>query len=241
MIVRRRRMVFYSPCFDGGKGASLYVGTAANAINYGRSRCGRGRSVHLEPLPLDSNAAIAVVHHPDTFTGIDLTAYAPGTVYLDVRTFSDQQIENESEGYPLKITLDAGLDAVTALNGSGRVVAVEARVGGVVRFTFVWRGTFGASGETPTDFVLRRISGPTSPADVVLIPSFGLLVSPEDTFTIDTVALTSGGVYVFHVFARTSTGVEFGLPGIDNGVALANTVTADSEGPPAVTLTIASL
>lgn len=232
--------------FAAGKGASLYLGHGSpdpgpGSIRYRRPRVIDGNGVQLEAFNRLKGKLVATVVDPTaSFAGVDLTPYVGQIVYLDVRTHSNQEIENENEHYlPLRIALDGGGASIPQVNGNGRVVSAELRDGAVVRFTFVWRGVFGSTGEVPTDFVLRRISGPTAPADVVLVPEFGLLVQPEDTFTVDTVALTNGGTYVFHIFARTAAADETGLPGLDDGVSLDTTVIPDSDGPPAVTLTIA--
>ena len=145
----------------------------------------------------------------------DLSSFAPGVVYVDLRHCADH-VENQGSR-PQKLTLDAGGDPDVQLLGKAVSLGHEARSGGIVRFQF--RFVAAAQGDQPATFELRRTAGPTIPS-TISVTSGGTGV-----YTIDSVALDDSATYTFELYAINGATELLLLTYSD--------VQADATGPPA--------
>lgn len=162
------------------------------------------RSTRVAHMPGESGETLAVP--------VDLSAFAPGTVYVDVRHYRDD-VESLVEA-PVKVVLSEEAEPSVDLSGVATLLTPEVRTGGRVRLQFRWspRATL------PTQFRLQVVEGPTAPNDILLPGGIAGL------YEITTGTLQHGGEYVFRLIAER---------GADSLIVIDSvTVVPDAEGPP---------
>ena len=211
-----------------GQGVSAYAGASLPLV-YRRMKSLRGKpfcrgganypigSTNIAKsnrLGSDSGTA-----SDDVSVDLDLSSYAPGTVYVDLRHYRDD-LEWDGE-HAQKIVLDDDGNIVSGFHSVAIFMGWVARVGGIVRFSFQYVGS--DSGLQPATFELVRTAGPTSP-DAVSVTASGSRV-----YTIDSEALADSAVYTFTIDAVDESSNRQTLLTITN-------VQADASGPPAVSL-----
>jgi hypothetical protein len=140
------------------------------------------------------------------------------SIAVDVRHYKGD-VENTSDNVRARhLTLVAG-DSSGEILGTAALRNVEPLAGGIVRLTFDY---FAArNGIAPAAFRLARLSGPTSPADIV-VTWLG-----ERTVIIETGALDDSAPYSFSLTAENASVTRLLLDAI--------AVQADATGPPAPT------
>lgn len=216
-----------------GQGVSAYVGDTL-PLRYRNLRLDSARlTTRVFTGPKCNRIAVETGAAGDPLEfDVDLSAYAPGTVYADLRHFRDDVEWTGS--HPQRIVLDEAGETVRSIRGRAQVIKVEPRVGGVVKIYFRW--TPAAEGDQPTRFELVRISGPTSPANVVMDnESFPV---PAMVFEIFTAALEDSDTYGFELHAVIPAVLdeddEIITPEYRVTVAEIADVQPDATGPPAV-------
>ena len=157
----------------------------------------------------------------DPATSMTVALPADSVVSLQVRPWKDDQESPFLHGVRVVRTGAASVET-EQVQGEGYVVRVIQCEAGGGEVHFVW-DEFG-EGTSVTDFRLARISGPTTPSDVILTATgqrFYRLTIPS--------GLTDAGYYTFELTARLSTGEEKIIPLQGGGDQLG--FTADSSGP----------
>lgn len=149
---------------------------------------------------------------------VDVSAYASGDVYVDVRHYRDD-VECEVS-HPVKLTLNGGGTGTNTIDGFASSLGYTPRSGGVVRFGFRWLAA--SRGVQPETFQLVRTAGPSSPSNVS-ITSRG-----SDTYEIDSSALLDSATYTFQIRAVNTT------LSVTRTLLTISGVQADASGPPAV-------
>lgn len=214
--------------FDG-EGVSVYV-SAGTSVVYRRLRCLGGRWVKgtggsLAAVGVAKTSRLgsqAAVSGDSPSVALALPADLIGTdIVADVRHYKDD-VENTTENYrTARLTTDGSGNGTAAILGAARLLSVEQRAGGVLRFRFAYLAS--PSGLAPETFRLQRTAGPTSPADAT---DDWDGVSRE--VVIDTAALSDASPYTFRLVAEAGATTAVLLTGI--------AATADASGPPAPTL-----
>lgn len=242
--------------FEGGRGVSLYLGIgSAPGVDPGPESI-KFRSLRIIPQPrkdwykrgpifvrgssfdygngVRKTAAVAVVKDPVDEINYTLPEeLADRIVYLQL-CVHDQHVENRTLYRPVRLNLDEELDHSDEIRGTGRLMSIEKRDGGGVLLRFVYDRD--RNGIQPTEFVLTKISGPGTVADVTvnfLGPS-PIFPRGQRSYEIESPALADGGVYVFQVLARHG-GTTKALTGNAGGDSPNINITADAAGPPAPT------
>lgn len=209
---------------DGDYGLAVYLGPPgvddADCIRFRRMVCFAGGQ-----FPLDVSgewnaggellgASIAgLVKAPADTIVINLPAGYLSTVFWAQVRPHDHGLELDTLFQPQRVVSSSGT-GVPQIDGQGTITLLRPLDNGGVEVRFDWFPA--VTGIPPVEFVVRRISGPSSPADVV-VPAAAR------------VAVVSGltdGVYAFALLARNGASV----------ITLATaTVTADTAGPAAAT------
>lgn len=199
-----------------GQGLSVYVSTTL-PIRY-RNHALRNSMTGVMGLQGNTGARSTRVAAISGESGdalelpIDLSAHAPGTVYIDVRHYRDD-VESLVES-PVKVVLSEEGTAAFDLSGTVKLLTPEIQAGGRIRFQFRW-----APGVTvPTQFRLRRTAGPTTPNDILLPGGIAGL------YEIITGPLEHGGAYTYRLLAERGSSSTI--------IAADINVTPDAEGPP---------
>lgn len=230
MRIRSPNMVFGKAPFAAGRGASLYGGHGSGSSD----DPGEGCVVYRKPRHfgaawvkgstcdfgsgLSKTQALATISDPTAAFSVSLPAdYASKIAYLQVRIFADG-VENEETGGCARLVLDGSLNSVAgAIYGTGVLVGVQQRDGGVVRITFNYVPS--GAGLQPTSFQAVRTAGPSSPAAATVTTSLINGVS------IDTPALLDSAHYVYKIVAVNGSSTADIITGI--------IVQADATGPDA--------
>lgn len=241
--VRNLTAAFNDAPFSGSGGTSLYA-TAGTSVRYrnvrvlsggGRRRRRKGYvkgsgGVHdLSAASVLKTARIDSATDPtDEFTTALPASLIPGSgtanVTFDVRRFA-LNVENESDNFrTVTVEVDSSGDIVAAILGTGTLLNLEVRAGGVVRIRFRYNSVL--DGTVPTQFVASRTAGPTSPSDATVS-----YVSGQAVYEIDTPALSDASAYTYKITAEAGAVTSDILTGIS--------VTADATGPSAPTSGVA--
>ncbi|WP_437227548.1 hypothetical protein SH661x_000432 [Planctomicrobium sp. SH661] len=176
------------------QGVSVYVGSSL-PLQYRNRYCNADRF-----FPFVRPRNISVTTRVDSAAGIagetpelsvDLSAFAPGTVYVDVRHYRDG-IENEAT-HPQRVDLAEDGSVIHAILGLAQLASVERRSGGVLRITIFWLAA--EEGLHPEQFELIRTAGPSSPETVTR------LATATGPIVFDTPALLDSDTYDFQVDA----------------------------------------
>ena len=223
--------------FSGGLGAALYIGygdpdPGKDAIRYRHGRIPDGTDYLLadtdQKFPLGNanvtkTEAIAFVKSPTKqfVANLPSEALVDGmTIWFQVRTHQSN-VENETIYRPRKIVIDSSFDGSGKIEGSGRLLKLEKRDAGGVRFRFVYSPS--KDGLQPTQFVLNRTAGPTSPS-----PETVLFVKGKRQYEIDIAGLQDAGAYTFQITAENGAVSKLLVGNNGNDIDL----TADADGPP---------
>lgn len=217
---------------SGTGGASLYVssgpaGSVPPPIVYRRFRLLRpGRHILAlgNVVTGSKTTRVATVTSPTAqFPAIALDSSK--AYRMQVRTWKDDQELPTNFGERLFNT-DGSTAQVSEIAGSGYLIRTELCQGGGVKFIFSYNAS--VEGIQPTEFVLQRQSGPTSPTDVTTTFYTG-----QRLYELQVAGLDDEGDYVFRIAARNDSVTKL----IDNAAGSGVydiPVTADASGPPAV-------
>jgi len=223
MRIRSKRMLFNHHPFDG-QGFSLYVNIDnGNGVTYRNQRIATGNfikgttGIHdIAATNVQKSARVASASYSTADVAYALpAALASQDIIFDVRHFKDNVENNTTNFRTQTATLDSNRDEVTAIHGTATLLEVTPQVGGVVKIRFAYQPV--NFGTQPTQFVLARTAGPTSPSDVTVSYGGGRVV------TITTSALSDSSTYTFKVTAKNGSTTKDVLTGIS--------VDADATGP----------
>jgi hypothetical protein len=222
---RRKRHVLTHNPFNGLQGACLYIGAAGvddpSQIEFRHIRiltsriCDTGALFSQENIGLTSH--VELVKSPTTSMSVTLSGdYADATFWVQARPHKEG-IELPTLWRSQRIVADGGGDLVNQICGLGVVYEVLKLVDGGMRVRFGWSPILG--GLDPQTFVIHRVSGPTSPADVSID-----FVANQFAYSIDVAGLQNAGAYVFRLSAARDDAPS---------VVIAATInfTADADGP----------
>lgn len=252
--VATRLQAFGHRPFDGGRGVSLYLGIgSAPGVDPGPDSI-KFRSLRVMPSSrkdrykrgpvfvrgssfdygngVRKTAAVAIVKDP--VDEIDYTlpeALADRIVYLQL-CVHDAHVENRTTYRPVRLNLDEELEHSDAILGTGRLMSIEKRDGGKSLLRFVYDRD--RNGIQPTQFVLTKISGLGTVADVTVsyVGPTAMFPRGQRSYEIETPSLTNAEEYVFQILAKNGSTTK-ALVGNAGGGSADIEITADAAGPPA--------
>lgn len=223
------RPLFNDHPFDA-EGVSVYAGTGAT-IQYRNRRTIPDRCRYLKGQGGEFDVAAASVLKTNRIaSSTDLaeqsflipTGFASSTMQVDIRHWKDD-VENETSQYRTQsFDLDASRDLTQSINGTGTLVGVVAKAGGVCLVRFAYNEAL--DGTTPAKFRLTATAGPTSPADVTINYR-----ARQRFYEFTTPALSDASAYTYKITAE-NTGAT-----VTKDLLTGISVTADASGPPAAT------
>lgn len=252
--VPQRLQAFSQLPFDGGRGVSLYLGIGSGpGVDPGPNSI-KFRSLRLIPQGrkdkwkrgtkwvrgsgfdygngVRKTSAVAVVKHPATSIDYTLPPELADRIVWAQLCVHDQHVENRTNYRPIRLNLDGSLEHSDDILGTGRLMSIEKRDGGIYRMKFVYDRSL--IGLQPTEFVLTKISGTGTIADVTVsyVGPKPLFPRGKRSYEIDTPALTDGAAYVFNILARNGVTTQALVGNAGDGSADIE-LTADAAGPPA--------
>ena len=222
---RSSRVVLGNRPFQGSLGASLYVGTTETGIAFRRQRVSTRRSPWwcVSRTMIDPGAAtvpksqrVATVASPATsFTWTLPTALRGIAAWFQARTFA-ADFENEQVAGARKIVTDSSGNSATPILGTVVITGLKKLDNGGVRISWSW--TPNVDGTQPTSFVISKLTGTGTIANVTVGVNGGRTYSANVTGMSDGVAYTfqlagvNGAVNTVLATGIAWTGVVSGPP-----------------------------
>ena len=226
IVPPRGNKCFFNRPFAGNTvGAALYASVpGGDEVIYRNARIfpHRGNLVALgAAFPLggtgvQKTAAIAFGNSPISLT--TPTSWHSQTVLLNVRTH-ECDCENEAINGARSFTFDSSGNIVNPILGTANLIRSQKQDAGGWLFTFTYLPS--SDGLQPAQFNLIRTAGPTTPATVSTPYN-----ANSRSFTLTVAGLTNAGNYTFKIQAANGGTTADLITGI--------AITADSQGPPAV-------
>jgi len=166
-----------------------------------------------------------------TSPDVALTATLPANSIcrLQVRTWKDDR-ENTTNYGERVVCTSVSADAVDAVAGSGYVTRIEICQDGGAKIRFIWSDGLFGSGDSPVNFVLQQLSGPSVIADVTVNYS-----ARKRLYTLEVAGLDDAGVYGFRLYAQSAGGTLLNIPNAAPSGLPDLIITGDQSGPAAVT------
>lgn len=212
-----------------GRGASLYASVGSgpgvdpgpNSIQFRKIRVLGSRFVRGSGFTIGAGVrktcALDQINDPTAeFNYTRPLEWFGRIVYVQVRTFW-HDVELVSNYDPVRLDFTEAGEIDLAIHGTGYVIAADKRDGGIYRIRFTYAPA--SHGVQPLLMVIRKTAGPGTLADETTAYLTG-----QQSYSIDTAALTDGASYTFALVAKNDT-VELIVDTI--------TFTADAAGPPA--------
>lgn len=221
--VRAKRPLYSARPFEGN-GTSLYLSIDGEPVQYRQLQV--ASSARLNPSPARKTTRVAFAADPATSIDYELPPELAGqSVTFDLRRYADDVESLMDNSSTRTVVIDEELAETPEIMASAYLVAVQILAGGRAEILFVY--TPSPNGLQPERLELQRVSGPSSPAALVLLPDL-LLLPTQYTFQTD--PLLDSATYEFRLVAIYESVEQVLISGI--------VVQVDASGPPEPTITV---